>query len=567
MKFEVVLKGTAAAALALALAACGGGGGASTPSLAVGGTAATGAALAGATVAVKCVAGSGTATTNGSGGYTVTVEDGALPCIVRVTGTTAGGTPVILHSIVASGTTGAGNTTTATANVTPITEMIVAQLMAAMPTEAFDNFDAARVSSDTVAAALTAIVNALKTAGVDLAGIDPLKAELVPASGSTAGNAYDQVLDTLGQTVPPEALPQVVNQIANAASSGSSEGLQDAMAAVEGGTLPGCPAAVSGRYRSLEYFGRVQVRNLDFKNMKFGTEGQAEVYDIAQDASDACKFKVSVTVSGVTTEFAAAIGAAGVGNFKAVRSSNPPGVTGYLFPVQSHAASAYGGDWAFVQSGFVPNEGLVHRPGKLGVASDGKVSVCDYDDSGTCTPDTGANLTATARSDGGVDLNEATQSGVANLWGYRSPSGSFTVFGTTNAAGASGATIEETHIVATRATKLPLPAVGDVHTAWTAVLRQTGDRTTRTVQAPTLDTNTVTSVNVAESWYTRKLDGQDETIYVNKPVDGFRKRLNVSGTWFYQLPLPGTGVTVGFNAVRGPSLESPYLHSISVNKQ
>jgi hypothetical protein len=359
----------------------------------------------------------------------------------------------------------------------------------------------------------------------------------------------------------------VVNQIANASSSGSSAGLEDAMAAVEGGTLPGCPAAVSGRYRSVEFFGRVQVRNLDFKNMKFATEGQADVYPIVQDASDACKFKVSVTASGVTTEFEAVIGAAGVGNFKASRSSNPPGVTGYIFPVQAHAVSAFGGDWAFVQSGFLPDDGLVHSAGKLGVAADGKVSVCDYDDAGTCTPDTEANLTATARSDGGVDLNEPAQSGVANLWGYKSPSGTFTVFGTTNAAGATGGTTEETHIVATRATKLPLPAVGDVNHAWTAVLRQPGDRTTRTVQTPTSDTNTVTSVNAAENWYTRDLDGQAETIYVNKPVDGFRKRQNSTGVWFYQLMLPGTGLTVGFNAVPGPSAESPYLHSISVNKK
>ena len=196
------------------------------------------------------------------------------------------------------------------------------------------------------------------------------------------------------------------------------------------------------------------------------------------------------------------------------------------------------------------------------MAADGKMAFCDYDDSGNCEPDSEVNATAGARSDGGVDLNEPSEGGVASLWGFKAPNGSFTIFGTTNAAGASGDGIQETNMVATRVVKLSLPAVGTVNKAWSAVLRQTGDRSTRTVTAPTGDTNTVTSVNTAESSYTRDLDGAAETIYVNSPADGFRKRQNSGGAWFVQLPLVNSGLTVGFNAGDG----LPYTHIISVNK-
>lgn len=560
MNWKLVLKATSAAALGLMLAACGGGGG-SSQTVEVGGTAATGAALAGAAVEVKCQEGGGSATTTSTGAYTVTMQGATLPCIVRVTGTTGSGATITLHSIVESGS-GSGNTTTATANVTPVTEMIVAQLMAALPGEAFDSFDASRVTTEAVKQALTVIVDALKTAGIDLGGIDPLKADLVPANGSTAGNAYDQLLDQLGETVPPEALPQVVNQIANAAGSGSSEGLQDAMAGVQGGTLAGCPSAISGRYRTQEFFGRVQVRNLDFKNMTFATEGQSGTTPITQDATDACKFKVTATVEGVTSEFEAVIGPQGAGSFKAVRSSNPPGTTGYIFPLQSHPVSAFVGDWSYVQSGGDPDDGLIHWFGRMTMAADGKMAFCDYDGSGNCQPDSEVNATAGARGDGGVDLNEPSEGGVASLWGFKAPNGSFTIFGTTNASGATDADVAQTHIVAARVTRLSLPAVGAVNKAWSAVLRQTGNRSTRTVTAPTGDTNTVTSVNAAQSSYTRDLDGAAETIYVNSPADGFRKRQNSGGAWFVQLPLVNSGLTVGFNAGEG----LPYTHIISVNK-
>src|SRR5689334_18910701 len=131
-------------ALAALVAACGGGGGGGSvattapppppppqASLQVSGTAAVGAALANAPVQAKCATGSGTATTAADGSYSISIVGGALPCLVKVTGS-ADGETVTLHSVADSGTTNAADAvTSAKANATPLTELIITQLTGA----------------------------------------------------------------------------------------------------------------------------------------------------------------------------------------------------------------------------------------------------------------------------------------------------------------------------------------------------------------------------------------------------------------------------------------------------
>ena len=117
---------TFAAAVALSLAACGGDGGSSSgstppvePTLTVSGTAATGAVISGGAVEAVCAAGTGTATTSATGTYSIVITNGSLPCALRVT--TSDGS--LLHSA-AAGDAGA---TSATANLSPLTELVIAQ--------------------------------------------------------------------------------------------------------------------------------------------------------------------------------------------------------------------------------------------------------------------------------------------------------------------------------------------------------------------------------------------------------------------------------------------------------
>lgn len=97
------------------LAACGGGGGGGS-FLTVNGTAATGAPLVG-TVTATCKTGTGTATSNPDGSYTVLVSNGVGPCLLSIT---SGSTT--LYSV----TSGSG--ATQTGNITPMTNLLVSYL-------------------------------------------------------------------------------------------------------------------------------------------------------------------------------------------------------------------------------------------------------------------------------------------------------------------------------------------------------------------------------------------------------------------------------------------------------
>ncbi len=101
------------------LAACGGGGGGSDggSALTLKGTAATGAPLVGA-VTATCKSGTGTATSNLDGSFAVVVNGGVGPCLLAIT-PTGGAT---LYSV----TSGSG--ATQTANITPMTNLLVSYL-------------------------------------------------------------------------------------------------------------------------------------------------------------------------------------------------------------------------------------------------------------------------------------------------------------------------------------------------------------------------------------------------------------------------------------------------------
>jgi hypothetical protein len=573
MKFKALPQATAVAVLGLMLTACGGGGsgggdGGGTPAagLQVSGTAATGAALASASVEVKCASGNGTATTSSAGAYSLSITGGALPCIVRVAGTTAGGASVTLHSVVETGTSGSGGTT-AVANVTPVTEMIVAQLVAALPSEAFANFTPSQVTAAGVSTATAAIVDALKAAGVDLTGTDPLKATLVPATATTAGNAYDQLLDALGEKVPPEGLPQVVNQIASAAATESGSGLTEAMTAVAGGALEGCPNVVSGRYRTLDLFGKSIVRDIDFAKKTFTAANGTDQLAISTDAAKPCEFTVTGTSEGKAIEWNIAMGANGAGAYKA-RFTSPAstGTDGFIFPVQSRAVSDLAGEWSFLQSGAFPGEGLVHFSGKVTVNADGSATACDYaPDWQSCVEP--AAMSVVARSDGGFDLVDGGEV-AAQLYGYKAPNGTMVVFGTSNAAGTDAPDVEQTSLVISKLSPLALPAVGSTVRYWDVSLTQ--NQSTRTVAAPFAESNTVQSVDTAAGTATRQRasDGRIDTVSFNQPLPGVRVREagSFNGVPFgeaIQVPL-GIGLTLSVNSVPYPT--GVYFHNISVER-
>jgi hypothetical protein len=169
----------------------------------IAGVVARGGALVAAEVTARCVSGPAVVTTSGSGGaYAVEVEASALPCLLRAVSADGAWT---LHSA-AIATPRAATTPTVTAHITPLTELLVAQLTGAAPSIAM-----AQATSHTLRAALaphhlaaghTAVARSLSGLGMDAEPItDALAQPLVAASAVQRGNAHDKVLETLSTSL------------------------------------------------------------------------------------------------------------------------------------------------------------------------------------------------------------------------------------------------------------------------------------------------------------------------------------------------------------------------------
>ncbi len=195
--FKFAAKVGVTLAAVLAVYACGGSGGGSastgSSNLTISGVAATGAAIAQGAVSVKCASGTGTATTNSDGSYTVTVTGGTAPCLLKVTAIDVFGTTSDLYSAVELGQT--------RANITPLTQMVVASALGANPATVFsaglNASNTGNLSATSLNTAVTSIQQMGTGLGIDLTGIDPLKTSLVAATDNATGNTQDQKIDGL----------------------------------------------------------------------------------------------------------------------------------------------------------------------------------------------------------------------------------------------------------------------------------------------------------------------------------------------------------------------------------
>lgn len=192
-----------AAASSLVLVACGGGGSDSSDSAAqsvapvrISGVVARGGALVEAKVTARCVSGPvGSAISGSSGAYTLEVEASALPCVLEAVSADGVWT---LHSVAL----GRANTPAVTAHLTPLTELLVAQLAGKSPStfmiQASAHTLGATITPTNIASAQATVASVLQLMGVNPAPItDALAQPLVAASAIQRGNAHDKVLDAL----------------------------------------------------------------------------------------------------------------------------------------------------------------------------------------------------------------------------------------------------------------------------------------------------------------------------------------------------------------------------------
>lgn len=571
------------------LASCGGGSsggsgsGAPATSLSIKGTAAKGAALASAVVEAKCNGGTGTATTAADGTYTINLTTGSLPCMLKVT--TAAGD---LYSVA----TGSG--TTVTANITPITQLIVATLIGKDPATYFSSFtvsDATALTAAAVDAAQATVVNMLNSNGVDTAAAgNLLTGNLVAANGSTTGNALDQALDALNTKLTSAGLTltqlstmvQQISASTPATSSGTPSVAADVALQPAAAT---CAALHSGTYRLIVpqvgtagSFGAQSTEKVTINaSTLVVTFSDGSSFTMTPMAGSPCRF-TNVTPNGTDD---IVVSQAGVIAFKSTKSSTA-GRMGIGFPEQLIPLADLAGDWN--QLGYEHSNGtdpLAPTSLTATISSTGKVAFTSFCvDAKTCTTTGLPSPTLTVNSAGGYDVNfSATEK--SRLFAFRAGGGELIFVGT----GEDG-----TFGVGTRVRSNSLPTAGAVNLGWSVATYTT--LLNGVYQPAAYDvgdySNTVDTVDTTNSSFTRTnvvnfltnpVVTQPETLSVNKVAgaarNGYNYRVSATVTRsngavkdvpeFIQLPLRGMGLSaVAYPAPpTAPPAQTQFVFSVA----
>ena len=531
---------------ALTLAACGGSDD-STPvapqpqppavSLSLSGTAATSAAIDGGSVDAKCKGGSGSGPTGADGNYQIEVTQGSLPCLLRVS---SGAT--VLHSLAS------GSGASARANLTPVSELVLARLSGQDPAAYYAAFDAnAALDAAKVTAAVDGVTAALKGGGVDLTGIDVLAGALVAANGANAGNAFGQALDTLqaklatAGTTLAELRDTMVREspVAPPSATGATPSLPSEL--LLRAAAPNCKALRSGTYRWLVFApgGNNVVTGTSVVDAPAMGATAATGVSGPYQATGECRYNTPNAGELVVSQ-------SGVGIYRERGGDDPNYRAGMMPPVQVHAVADLAGTWNTIGLGDTAGSGgPVHlHSGHMTVDASGRVTAEVFcDDMKTCaneTPDA-ARMTFVANADGGFDLNGG------RVFAYRSGSGELMLVSLQS---------DGSMALATRKAPRTLSPINSVGRSWNMTLNNA-----YTVPLALSDSENTTVSQAAEgsSWTRNAIIDFDsgvtrpETVQINVPLEGFIRRVpgtvtasngaasNV-GEWI-GLTLRGMGIT------------------------
>ena len=521
--------------------------------LALTGTASAGGALAARPVDARCAVGTGSTTTAADGTYTLSLTGGSLPCVPRVTA--ADGT--VLHSLAI------GSGATAKANLTPVSNLVVARLSGGPPANYYSAFDAAAAAALTPAktdAAVTAVLDILKNGGIDFSALgNVLNGTLVAANGGTAGNASDQALDVLkarlassGTTLA--ALTDTVARGSPVAPSATLSGVP---------TLPAdlllqpaaanCAAMRSGRYRFMnaapssngQFFTGLLTLNASTQSL---TDPSGQVVPLVANGSCRYTFQNGTAVNEIVVSQAGVLVARTV-EAEVFRLA-------VVFPEQSHALADLAGEWNMLKmeaptaTAPVALVSATFTIDAAGVVT--AVSSCP--DLRTCQPGP-TPLRFSANAAGGFDFkNTADSTTAGRVFMFRSGGGEPMLVRTD---------LDGSILFATRKRIITLPTVDTVSSSWSVGLDNQG----RAASAITDSKNTILSVDsTAGTWVRANVFNittgatVNETLAINTPRDGYNNRRAATGVTgsdgsvrtvseFISLNLRGTGlVPVAFPA-------------------
>lgn len=497
-------------AIPATLVACGGGSGGEAPpqtptaALAVSGTAATGAAMANAAITISCAAGTATATAGTDGKFSASITGGALPCVLTATSSDKS---LELHSLIPGTSTGSAS---ATANITPLSELLIAKYAGTDPKAFVTGFSAVTaIKASDITTAQTALLGTLKTAGVDTTKAADILAGAIVAGSKTD---YDGVLEQFKATLASAGASLTDLSTAVQSASKSSD-------TTAGATLTTLLAPAASDCPGLKT-GTLRVVNFDT------TDPAQASYRVSVDAAGLTatvgSTKFTLTKNAACDYTASAAGATAT-RVLVARSGmavllQSGGVSGVAIPEQRLDVAALAGSYNRVTYA----KGFDSFIGDFGVTkfrADGYNGPADGSDSGifncpagygACTADTQKKGTLKPNSAGGFDYVEPTGTVSTRGFAFRSASGRTFILGWDPVSGAVN--------VLTSQDKLTLPTAGKVSNFWQFTVRPaTG------IGAVTEDSNTVAKVDATAGTVTRQYsattnDGHFDTLAFN-PVD------------------------------------------------
>lgn len=520
MNLSMVSKISVSLLLVGALAACGSSSSDVTPAptataVTLSGTATNGAPISGKTVEAKCASGTGSGSTSTDGNYSVSIDGGTWPCLARVTA--ADGT--VLHTVAA------GSGSTATANITPVTELVVASLAGASPATYYAGFDstaAATVTSTTVAVAQTAVVATLKSGGVDLTAVgDVITATLTPAY-TAALTSLASTFTSSGTTLAELTTTVAATSTTTATGTPVTSGTPSLPAAVAlKAAASNCSALRSGTYRMVAPKSGTTLPD-QTGLITINAETLAITYDDGSTdtltASGSCEF----SFSGPSSDMKVFVSQAGV---IVVRYSDDAGLTHNVaigFPAQTHTQAELAGNWnalgigntgatytGFAASATIDTAGAMTAVKFCQNTTNWDVKVCSDIPDGV--------LSMKANADGGFDFVDAAEV-TGRVFAYQAGGGELMLVDIDTNGGFTMYTKQRTST---------LPTVGTVTTGWNVFM----NNLLRSPNAVGATSNTILSTDAtAGSWLrTQKTvggtDDHPETFFANNPRNGYSTRV------------------------------------------
>ncbi|RZT92565.1 carboxypeptidase-like regulatory domain-containing protein [Rivibacter subsaxonicus] len=548
------------------LVACGGGSTDTTPTSSVGttnsitltGVVAKGAALAGASVTAKCATGSTATpvTTGSTGSYTITITNGALPCVLEAVASAADG-GMVLHSVAAPGAT------TTTANITPLTELLVAQLTgqdpAAYMTSAPASSLATAITPAKVGSAQTAVLGTLTAAGIDtsaLSSASMLTGPLVAGSGT----GYDGVLDTLAATLTTAGttLTELTTTVANtsAGSQGSNTPVAESSNPLPANLLllpqaSNCEALRSTNYRLIKIASSANATDTS----PFTATETMSINATTLTATFGDQSTMTLVANGncryTLPEGDAAVSPAGVMVIRHMVGADDDTVGTsdrgryHLIvglPVQSTlTVGDLAGTWNFM--GMDREVTTIPVAGTATIAANGTITGgrCFENTLATadanCTPESGPFPTIAAHADGGFTLSsgDASDPWVDRIYAVKAGNGELMLLQINNFGEFS---------FGTRQRALPLPAVAASSTTYTVLVDP------NLVAGPAMSSSSHTIASVDGSTVVRNSAApgdaatHPETLVYNDARIGYLTRTGSATVRpFHALPLLGVGLT------------------------